>query len=160
MTDPWVLRTPKFYQKGQLWVHCTWKIFRRIVYWKRTIQRLILFLKKKLIGRYQDLVDKYSVSTSQVMHNVFVLMLFIFLTTCYSVLLLICLCSIINFTFTVGLFYVIFIWRCSVLKHPVNVFVLSFIFAGVFCICDFLYFFGSYNVTLYFKRSCQYVIVL
>ena len=36
---------------------------------------------------------------------------------------------------------------------------LSF-FGGVFCICDFLYFFGSYNVTLYFKRSRQYDIVL
>ena len=31
-------------------------------------ERLVLFLKK-FIGRYQDLVDKYSVSTSQIIHG-------------------------------------------------------------------------------------------
>lgn len=31
-------------------------------------ERLVLFLKK-FIGRYQDLVDKYSVSTSQIIHD-------------------------------------------------------------------------------------------
>ena len=50
--------------------------------------------------------------------------------------------------------------RLEVLLHLVNVFVLSFIFGGAFCIYDFLYLFGSYNVTLYFKRFCQYDIVL
>ena len=45
-------------------------------------------------------------------------------------------------------FFVISIWRGSVLIHPVDVFVLSFIFAGVFCMRDFLCFFGKYDACL------------
>ena len=93
------------------------------------------------------------------MYRFCVLMLFIILTTCYIVL---------SFVFVLLLILLLlldcFMWYPFNVARYLNIpsmclYYLSF-FACVFCICDFLCFFGSYNVTLYFKRSHQYDIVL
>ena len=70
------------------------------------------------------------------MYRFCVLKLLTIFTTCYTVLLFVFV-QLLKLLLLFGLFTVMSIWRGSVLIHPVNVFVLSFIFVGVFCMCDF-----------------------
>ena len=73
-------------------------------------ERLVLFLKK-FIGRNQDLVDKYSVSTSQIIHDDLDLKILrtdvVYHLNNVFYCSFICICSINNITFSVGWFYVI-----------------------------------------------------
>ena len=121
---------------------------------RTTFRTSRLFSKKKFIGRYQDLVDKYSVSTSQIIHDC--LGVYILRTNVVYHLNNVFYCF--SFVFVLLLILLLLLYCFTCMWYPFNetrnlnipsmcLYCPSF-FAGVFCICDFLYFFGSYNVTL------------
>ena len=81
---------------------------------------------------------------------VLTLSIIILITTCYIVLSFVFVLLLI-LLLLFELFSVISIWRGSVLIHPVNVlFVLSFFLLVCGFTFDFLCFFGTYDVALYF----------